>query len=73
MIKQIEDAIVLHVHAVNLPIGVGQNALGQMMTDEPVDAENKHSFHCGKDSDVLKMNLKRALPGDFSRPSATDR
>jgi len=52
MADQVADAVVLHVHAVNFPVGVREDALGQVVADEAVDAEDQDSFHYGKDSRV---------------------
>ena len=35
----------LHVHAVDLPVGGREDALGQVMADEAVDAEDEDFFH----------------------------
>ena len=49
---QIADAVVLHIHPVNIPIGIRQDALGQVMADEAVNSEDQDSFHCGKESKI---------------------
>ena len=46
---QIADAIILHVHTVDFPVGVRQDAFGQVMADEAVDAEDQDSFHRGQE------------------------
>jgi hypothetical protein len=35
--EQRTDALGLQVHAVNMPIGVSQDVLAQVMTDESID------------------------------------
>src|SRR5262249_19706081 len=42
---EIGDAIGLHVHAVDLPVGRSDDALGEMVADEAVDAEDEDSSH----------------------------
>jgi hypothetical protein len=34
----------LQVHAVNMPIGMGQDVLAQVMADESIDAKNQNVF-----------------------------
>jgi hypothetical protein len=42
--EQRADALGLQVHAVNMPIGVSQDVLAQVMTDESIDPKNEHVF-----------------------------
>ena len=44
---QVGDAVGRHIHAVHLPIGGGDDALGQVMADETIDAEDEDFFHDG--------------------------
>ena len=46
MAQQVRDAVGLHVHAVDLPVGGLDDALGKMVADEAVDAEDEYAFHC---------------------------
>ena len=41
----IGDAVALHVHAIHFPIGGGEDAVGEVVADEAVDAENEDFFH----------------------------
>ena len=43
--QQVRDALALHVHAVDLPVGRGDDALRQMVADEAVDAEDQYFWH----------------------------
>ncbi len=45
MAHQVRDAVGLHVHSVHLPAGGVDDALGQVVTDEAVDAEDADAFH----------------------------
>jgi hypothetical protein len=42
--QQVGDAISLHIHAVDFPVGAGDDALGQVMPDESIDAEDQYLF-----------------------------
>jgi hypothetical protein len=44
-LHQVGDAFGLHVHAIDLPVGLGDDALGQVVADEAVDAEYQDFFH----------------------------
>ena len=44
VVEQRADALGLQIHAVNMPIGVLQNVLAQMMADEAIDPENENVF-----------------------------
>lgn len=44
VVDQIAEAIGEHVHAINFPVGRLQDALRQMVADEPVDTENQDFF-----------------------------
>ncbi|OMP12490.1 hypothetical protein COLO4_03126 [Corchorus olitorius] len=56
VIDQVAQTLGLHVHAVDLPVGGLQDALGQVVADEAVDAEDQYFFHEGK----LKIRRGRA-------------
>ena len=43
--QQVGDPIGLHVHPVDLPVGRGDDPLGEVMADEAVDAEEEDSAH----------------------------
>src|SRR3989442_718055 len=43
--EQRSDAVGLHVHAVDLPVRALDDALGKMMADKAVHAEDEDSFH----------------------------
>ncbi len=43
--EELRDAVVLHIHAIDLPVGPVDDALGQVMADEAVHAEDEDSFH----------------------------
>ena len=43
--QQVGDAVRLHVHAVDFPVGRGDDPLGQVVADEAVDAEDQDFFH----------------------------
>jgi hypothetical protein len=45
VIGKLGDTVAVHVHAVDFPVGGFQDALGQVVTDETVDAEDKDFFH----------------------------
>src|SRR5665647_64345 len=45
LLHQVRDALGLHVHAVDLPVGLGDDAFGQVVADEAVDAEYQDFFH----------------------------
>ena len=38
------DPLGLQIHAVDLPVGMRQDVLAQVMADEAVDAENENVF-----------------------------
>jgi hypothetical protein len=42
--EQRADAFGLQVHAVDMPIGVRQDVLAQVMTDESIDPKNENVF-----------------------------
>jgi len=42
---QVADAIGAHVHAVDFPVGRGEDAVGKMVTDKSVHAEYQYFFH----------------------------
>ena len=42
--KHRADALGLQVHAVNVPIGMGQDVLAQVMADEAIHTENQNVF-----------------------------
>jgi hypothetical protein len=48
IVHELRDAITVHVHAKNLPIGGFQNPLGKMMTNETIDAKDEDFFHAIK-------------------------
>src|SRR6266571_2111303 len=63
--EELRDAVGLHVHAIDLPVGPLEDALGQMMADEAVHAENEDSFH--RDS-LVQRDLAVTDPvGEFLR------
>ena len=43
--QQGAHAFRLQVHAEDMPIGVSENVLAQVMTDEAIDAKNQNVFH----------------------------
>ncbi len=43
--EQIGDAVGLHVHAVDFPVGGPEDLLRQVVADEAVDAEDEDAFH----------------------------
>jgi hypothetical protein len=43
--EQVADAVRAHVHAVDFPVGGLEDALGQVVADETVDAEDEDFFH----------------------------
>jgi hypothetical protein len=45
VLEQVGDAVGAHVHAVHLPVGGREDALGQVMADEAVDAEDQDLLH----------------------------
>ncbi len=42
---QIGDAVGAHVHAIDFPVGGGQDAVGQMVTDKTVHTQDQDFFH----------------------------
>ncbi len=58
--QQVGDAICLHVHAVDLPVGRRDDALGEVMADEAVDTEDQYSWH---GSVVVGPGARPILPG----------
>jgi hypothetical protein len=44
-VHEVRDALGLHVHAVDLPVGLGDDAPRQVVADEAVDAEDENLFH----------------------------
>ncbi len=63
---QVLDAVGLHVHAVDRPVGLGEDALGQMVADEAVDAEDQDFAHGGRgvgewNGAGMERRLSRAL------------
>ncbi len=59
--EQVGDAVGLHVHAVHLPVGRGDDPLGEVMADEAVDAEDEDSAHEGK-GERRQAQRTRILP-----------
>ena len=47
----ISQAVCLHIHAIDFPVGRFQNALGKMVADKAVDAEDEDFFHSVVGSD----------------------
>jgi hypothetical protein len=45
VVRQVFDAIGKHVHAVHVPIRGFQDARGEMVADEAVDADDEDVFH----------------------------
>jgi hypothetical protein len=45
ILQQIGDAVGAHVHAIDFPVGGLEDALGQVVADEAVDAEDEDFFH----------------------------
>jgi hypothetical protein len=43
--QHVRDAVGAHVHAVDMPVGRFQDALGQVVADKAVDAEDEDFFH----------------------------
>ncbi len=65
--KQRADALGLQVHAVNMPIGMGQDVLAQVMADEAIDAENQNVFQmnlydCSGERDrLMRQRARRGI------------
>jgi hypothetical protein len=57
--EQRAHALGLQVHAVNMPIGVSQDVLAQVMTDESIDPENENVFQ----NEPLVMRFAQLLTG----------
>src|SRR6185437_1637903 len=55
--EQGADPLGLQVHAVDMPIGVSQYVLAQVMTDESIDPENENVF---QDKSLLKILMPNA-------------
>jgi hypothetical protein len=45
MAQQFRDPLGIHVHAIDFPIGRLEDALGQVMADKTVDAEDEDFLH----------------------------
>jgi len=45
VVDEIAETLRLHVHAEHFPVGRFENALGQVMADEAVHAQNQDFFH----------------------------
>jgi hypothetical protein len=45
MIREVAEAVGLHVHPEDFPVGRFEDALGQVMADEAVDTQNQDFFH----------------------------
>ncbi len=56
--EQVLDAVGLHVHAVDLPVGAGEHALGEVVADEAVDAQDQDAFHFS----AMTSRRRRTLP-----------
>ncbi len=68
---EVFHAVGVHVHAVHLPVGGGEDAHGEMMTDEAVDAEDEDFFHdcCVASSEICRSF--RGMPGWSASHSST--
>jgi hypothetical protein len=67
--EQVLDAVGLHVHAVDLPVGVGKDALGQMVPDEAVDAEDQHAFQGSPSTSRSRSTLPSPQRASQASPS----
>jgi hypothetical protein len=45
VIREVAQAIGLHVHPEDFPVGGFEDALGQVMADEAIDTQNQNFFH----------------------------
>mgnify|MGYP000570669914 CR=1 FL=1 len=45
MVHQVTKAIVLHIHAIDIPVGCLENALGKVVTNKTVNTKNEYFFH----------------------------
>src|SRR5450755_1794922 len=63
------EAVGRHVHAVDLPIGVFENALGQMVADEAIDAEDQNFFHDAPDFRSASSKALSSAAGTGSPPA----
>ena len=57
--EQVRDALGLHVHAVDVPVGGLEHALREVVADEAVDAEDQEFFHEG----LLLVSRKLRVAG----------
>ena len=67
--EQLLDAVGLHVHAVDLPVGRGEDALRQVVADEAVDAEDQDSFHVGGSTWRRRSTLPSPQSANHASPS----
>ena len=51
------DPLRLQIHAVDMPIGVAQDVLAQVMADEAVDAENENVFQDEPLRDLMRIQV----------------
>src|SRR5581483_7830358 len=63
------DLLVGHVEPVDLPVGGGEDALGERVPDEAVDAEDEDSHACVLDGPVARRRASSA-PGRSMSPSS---
>jgi hypothetical protein len=64
------DAVALHVHPVDLPVGGREDALGEVMADEAVDAEDEDALHLAGSTSRSRStppSPQAAIPWPFSR------
>src|SRR4029078_4107093 len=61
---EVADALGRHVHAVDVPVRVGEDALREVVADEAIHAEDAESFHRGRDPRV-----RSRVGGKASYPS----
>ena len=64
--EQRADALGLQVHAVNMPIGMGQDVLAQVMADKSIDAKNQNVFQ----NEPLLMIFRRVRAVDATARAA---
>ena len=65
--EQRADALGLQIHAVDMPIGVGQDVLAQVMADKSVDAKNQNVF---QNKPLLRLRFRRAPAVGATAPAA---
>ena len=58
VVEKVCDTLRIHVHAIHLPVRGGHDAVGQVMADKAIDAEDEDFFH-----DVVNSGKSGLHPG----------